>query len=110
MGSDGINLRDFLSYPLTPIPYCIGTLDGFLAKTNKSKGFQWLINNVDSASLPIDDGSTLVVEDGNAIFHYLTDVPETFGQIAEKLFYMMSRYQSVVFSTDMYMPKSVKSG
>ena len=28
-----------LKYPLTPVPYAIGTADGFLAKTDKSKGF-----------------------------------------------------------------------
>ena len=30
MGTDQINLRDFMSYPLTPMPpYCICTSDGF---------------------------------------------------------------------------------
>lgn len=42
-------LRVFVSYPLTPVIYSIGTVNGFLAKTNKSKGFQWLTKNI---SLP----------------------------------------------------------
>ena len=31
-----------LTYPLTLVPDCIGTLDGFLAKNDKSKGFYFL--------------------------------------------------------------------
>ena len=56
--------------------------------------------------MPVDN--TLVIEDGNAFFYYLSDVPETFGQIADKIF-DMSGNPSVIFSTDMYMPNSVKS-
>ena len=31
-----------MTYPLTLVPGCIGTLDGFLAKNDKSKGFHFL--------------------------------------------------------------------
>ena len=108
MGTDKIDLKDFMSYPLTPVPYCIGTLDGFLAKTNKAKCFQWLTNKVGSSKSPNND-DTLVIEDGNAYFHCLSDIPDNFGMIAEKIFHMISSYNSVVFSTDMYRTDSVKS-
>ena len=102
-----VNLKDFVSYPLTPIPYSIGTIDGCLAKTNKSKGFHWLIRNVVNAKYPSEQ--TTVIEDGNAVFHCLTNVPNTFAEIAERVFEMASSCSSVVFSTDMYKADSVKS-
>ena len=109
MGTDLVNLRDFVSYPLTPVPYSIGTVDGCLAKTNKSKGFHWLTNNVSNANYPADDGKTTVIEDGNAIFHCLSNIPDTFAEIAERVFDMASNCQSVIFSTDMYKIDSVKT-
>ena len=109
LGEDVLNLRVFVSYPLTPIIYSIGTLDGFLAKTNKSKGFQWLTSSITNANFPGSKGETVVIEDGNAIFHCLSDIPSTFAEIAEKVFDMTSSCQNVVFSTDMYKSDSVKS-
>ena len=76
----------------------------YLLKTNKFKGFQWLTSSIQSSSIPQDHRQTLVIEDGNALFYYLSHIPETFGQIAEKLFSMLSQHQSVIFSTDMYVP------
>ena len=84
-------------------------MDNSLAKTNKAKGFQWLMKNISSDKWPENDASTLVIEDGNAIFHVLTNVPENFALIAEKIFDIKSQNQSVIFSTDMYKPDSVKS-
>ena len=33
-----IDLSELMRFCLTPVPYCIGTDDGPLAKTNKAKG------------------------------------------------------------------------
>ena len=52
LGPNVVDLRVFVSYPLTPVIYSIGTVDGFLSKTNKSKGFQWLTKSVGNASFP----------------------------------------------------------
>ena len=35
-----------VKYCLTPVPYCIGTADGYLAKTNKTVGFSFLNKNI----------------------------------------------------------------
>jgi len=32
-----LDLEEIMKYQLTPVPYCIVTADGFLAKTDKSK-------------------------------------------------------------------------
>ena len=109
LGTEVIDLRTFVSYPLTPVIYSIGTTDGFLAKTNKSKGFQWLTNSCVNSKYPESPEKTIVIEDGNAIFHCLNDLPGTFGEIAEKVFDMMSSCKNVIFSTDMYKVDSVKT-
>ena len=109
MGPGVVNVREFVSYPLTPIVYSIGTLDGFLAKTNKSKGFQWLTSNTENAKYPKSNERTIVIEDGNAIFHCMSNVPSTFLEIAERIFDMASSCDNIIFSTDMYKRNSVKT-
>ena len=64
-----LDLKELMTYPLTPVPYCIGTSDGFLAKTDKSKGFHFLTTDVADALEP-PNNDTLLVEDGNACFNY----------------------------------------
>jgi hypothetical protein len=34
-----LDLEEIMMYQLTPVPYCIGTTDGFLAKMAKQKLF-----------------------------------------------------------------------
>jgi hypothetical protein len=42
-----IYLKELLAYPLTPVPYNIATSDGFLSKTDKSKGYHFLTKDVE---------------------------------------------------------------
>ena len=72
-----LDLKELMTYPLTPVPYCIGTSDDFLAKTDKSKGFHFLTTDVADALEP-PNNDTLLVEDGNACFYYLKELPEKF--------------------------------
>jgi hypothetical protein len=65
-----IDLKELLAYPLTPVPYSIVTSDGFLNKTDKSKGYHFLTKDVEDVPPPPDD-KTLVIEGGNAAFYYL---------------------------------------
>ncbi len=97
-----------LSYQLTPVPYCIGSADGYLGKTDKSKGFHLLVNKVPDAKLP-DPKTSLTVVDGNALFYSIRELPKTFGDVARKLLDMIPRDSDVIFSTDMYHETSVKS-
>ena len=55
-----------MKYCLTPVPYCMGTADGFLSKTDKSKGFSNLAKDVGNEIVP--GGNGLTIEDGNALF------------------------------------------
>ena len=103
-----LDLEEIMKYQLTPVPYCIGTADGFLAKTDKSKALQHVTKDcVNSDVLPIKE--TLTVIDGNAIFHMMKDIPPNFSQVSTKVFSMMPKKGDVVFSTDNYKEDSVTS-
>jgi hypothetical protein len=103
-----LDLKELMTYPLTPVPYSIATADGFLAKTDKSKSFHYLTKDCVDADVP-PSNDTLVVHDGNACFYYMKEVPCNFSQICSKVFDMMSRTGDAVFSTDSYKDNSVKS-
>ena len=72
-----LDLEKLLAYPLTPVPYSIGLADGFLAKTEKSKGFKHVLD----VFLPSNPTDCLIIEDDNAIFLCLSEVPGNFGKI-----------------------------
>ena len=55
------------------------------------------------------DTSTLIANDGNATFYCLKGIPTSFKQISLKLFEMTSKGPDIVFSTDSYLPDSIKS-
>ena len=41
-------IENLMKYPLTPVPYSLATADGFFNKTDKSKGFHYLMNDVEN--------------------------------------------------------------
>ena len=106
-----IDLRDLMQYPLTPLSFSIGTADGCLAKSDKSKGMKYLINGIYLANPPAQEKGPLIVEDGNALFHTMKEVLGNFKHIhvSEKLFNMIPQKVDVIFSTDMYKENSIKS-
>ena len=64
--SPGIKLdvKELLTYPLTPVPHSIGTADGFLVHTDRSKSFYHVTNDLGDADIPLAH-ETLVIHDGN---------------------------------------------
>ena len=104
-----IDLADLMKYPLTPVPFSTGTADGCFAKTDKSKGLKYLLDKTDSVNVAPQDETVLLIEDGNALFHSIKEIPGNFRQISEKLFSMISQKVDVIFSTDVYKEDSVKS-
>ena len=103
-----LDIKELMTFPLTPVPYSIGTADGFLAKTDKSKCFNYLTKDCEDGPSPSVE-STLVIEDGNACFYYMKETPANFNLICQKIFDMMPKTADTMFSTDMYMPNSIKS-
>ena len=108
--SQPIDIEELMTYSITPVPHCLGTPDGYTAKTNKAASVHYLTCEVSDAELPsASSGETLFIEDGNAHFHTLKDLPATFKGICLKLLDQLSRKPDVVFSTDMYVENSIKS-
>ena len=103
-----LDLQELMRYPLMPVPSAIGTPDGHLLKTDKSKGFHSLVKDIKDASVPSDQ-ETMYIEDGNAIFHSMREMPRTFKQICQNILSIaLSAKTNVIFSTDSYMPDSIK--
>ena len=106
--ADKMDLRKLLTYLLVPVPYIIGLPDNFLAKTDKAKGLHYLIKDLDDANIPEDPKSCMIIEDGNAIFHYMKKIPRNFEEISEMVLKTALQKSPVIFSTDMYQDCSVK--
>lgn len=103
-----LDLKELMTYPLTPVPYSLATGDGYIAKTDKAKAFQLLTK--DCTDMNVSQAKvTLTVYDGNATFYYMKDIPANFSQICSKVFDTIGKTGDVVFSTDQYLPGSVKS-
>ena len=103
-----MNLSDVMKYQLTPIPYCLGTPDGYLNKTNKALGLKIVTDDMENTEQP-PQTETLLIVDGNALFHSLTEIPDTLKGVSEKIFQMIPGSSDVIFSTDMYHNNSIKS-
>ena len=107
MQEERLSMKELMAYPLTPIPYSIGTADGRLLKTDKSKGFHFLTKDVEQEKRD-PDALTLIISDGNATFYCLKDLPDNFKQNSLKLLEMLDKRSDAVFSTDTYLSNSIK--
>ena len=97
-----IDIKELMTYCLTPVPHALGTPDGFMAKTVKSKMVSVLLKDVScEINNELDHGSILFIEHGNARLYVLTDIPETFKRISLKLLNQLPQHGYVIFSTDM---------
>ena len=66
----------------------------------------YLLKNQLSPEKP-DENFTLVIEDGNALFYALKNIPRNFKEICLKLFgKVSSKTCDMILSTDMYHPDS----
>ena len=97
-----------MSFQLTTIPSCLGTPDGFLNKTNKAIGMKLITKDMEDNTPPASE-KTLLVIDGNAIYHSMTEIPDTLKGACEKVYQCIPKTSDVIFSTDMYTKHSVKS-
>ena len=65
------------------------------------------MKDVNDALFP-QDASTMLIQDGNALFHAMTDIPANFQLISHQIFYSMPKSLNFVFSTDMYQEGLIK--
>ena len=59
--------------------------------------------------VPVPTVNVLTIEDCNALFYYLKEIPDNLKQIAEKLYNSTIKSSYVIVSTDMYSATSVKA-
>ena len=53
--------------------------------------------------------NTVCIIDGNALFHSVTEVPSTYGELAKKIFNTLPKSKCIHFVTDTYKHQSIKS-
>jgi hypothetical protein len=75
-----LDFSELMRYSLTPVPHSLGTADGFFNKTNKAAMLHFLMEDTpEEVPYPKD---ALYIQDGNALFHALTNLPQRLVQYA----------------------------
>ncbi|KAK0148526.1 hypothetical protein N1851_011133 [Merluccius polli] len=82
-----INLEKLMRYPLLPVPHALGSPDGYFAKTNKATILHHLLKDRDEEVPYLKDA--LYIQDGNALFHMMSNLPPTRGEICMQLLDLM---------------------
>ena len=102
-----LDIDELMHYPLTHVPHSLGTTDGFFNKTNKAAMLHFVLEDTpDDVTFPND---ALYIQDGNALFHILTDLPRTFDNTCLTVLDKMAAKKNFIFSTDSYHRESVKA-
>ena len=102
-----LDLDELMTYCLAPVPHCLGTPDGFFAKTNKASMLHFVTEDSrEEVSCP---KNAMFIQDGNALFHALIDLHPTFRGICLQIIDMMCPMQNFISSTDSYKENSIKS-
>ncbi len=101
-----VNLDEVMKYPLSSVPYSLGTTDGYMAKNDKSKGMHSLFKDIDDAPIP-PTADTLVIQDGNALLHTMTHEPGYFQLLSHQISESMPKTMDFIFSMDTCMYQEV---
>ncbi|KAJ8348897.1 hypothetical protein SKAU_G00274860 [Synaphobranchus kaupii] len=101
-----IDLEEVMRYPLSPVPHSLGTSDGFFCKTNKAPMVHYLLSDTHVPDYPL---GAMFIQDGNALFHTLKNLPDTYGEICLQVLDNMVAKQNLIFSTDNYEHESIKA-
>ena len=102
-----VDVDELMRYSLTPVPPSLGTADGFFNKTNKAALLNFFTdNNQEDISYP---KCALHIQDSNALFHVLTNIAPTFGEICLQVLDQMVAKKNFIFSTDSYHADSIKA-
>ena len=103
-----INIYELMTFVLSPVPHCLGTPDGFFAKTNKATLLHHVLKEYENDHVNYPADSFFII-DGNALYHALKAIPPTFAEITLLLLDMMVPKKNFLFSTDSYQEDSPKS-
>ena len=103
-----LDLGELMKFPLLPVPPSLGTQDGFFSKTNKAAILHYPLEDLSSDDLPYPQDA-LFIQDGMALFHTLTNLPPTCGEICLQVLDQMAVKKNFIFSTDSYHENSIKA-
>ena len=87
MQKAALDLDTLINYSLSPAPYCLRTADGFFEKTNKASMMHFMIE--DHNELVAYPKDSMFIQDGNALFHTMTNLAPTFRGITLQLLDLM---------------------
>ena len=87
-----------MEYSLGPVPWSLATADGMPIKTDKSALMHRLEDDV-SSKAPNNNRQHTQIIDGNALFHSLSQIPETFREVAQKIFNSLPKIKKLHFVT-----------
>ena len=84
-----------MTYSINEVPCAFGTSDGFFNKTNKATIVYHLSDEYLTPRPSTED--LYHIEDGNALFHGLTNVPNTFKEIGMKILDITAPKKNMIF-------------
>ena len=103
-----LDLDELMKYCLMPVPPSLGTSDGYFCKTNKATVLHYLMQDISAEDISYPEDA-LFIQDGNALFHMLDNLPPTCGEICLLILDHMVSKKQFIFSTDSYHPNSIKA-
>ena len=110
-----IDMQNLMHYSLRKFPATFATPDGNLVKSPKCKLLHDVVNRVDDPTVEITPKEGALLLDAMAILQTLKDVPQTFGDLAEKIFQLMvkcakaAQATRIDFVSDRYPSVSIKN-
>ena len=102
-----LDLDTCMGCSLSPVPHCLGTLDWFFTNTNKALMMHFMME--DHSEVEIHPKNSMFVQDGNTLFHTMTNLAPTFRGIILQLLDLMQCKRDFVFSMDCYHLGSIKT-
>ena len=106
---NNLSLQKVLQYPLGSVSWALTTPGGLPVKTDKAKLMHQREDDAATVHYPCLDDLGVYVVDRNALLHALTALPQTLGELSDKLFSILPNVKRVDFVTDTYKDNSVKS-
>ena len=102
MQKSPFDLDNLMGYSLSLVPHCLRTADGLFPTTNKASMMHFMMENPSEVAAYPED--SMSIQDGNALFHTMTNLAPTFRKITLQLLDLMLPKRYFVFSTNSYHP------
>ena len=104
-----ISLEKIMTFPMSPVPWALGTPDGQPVKTDKSKLMHLIETSSEACQETPNTAECTSVMDGMALLHAFHGLPDTFSELADKILCILPASQRVDFVTDIYNRNSIKA-